>query len=68
MDALTVGFSLGTFKMPILISVIIMGSVSALMTATGFFAGKMVSRLVGSYAQMTGGIILCLLAAKLAFF
>ncbi|WP_054693564.1 manganese efflux pump MntP [Syntrophomonas palmitatica] len=68
MDALTVGFSLGTFKMPILISVVIMGSTAALMTALGFIAGKLASRLIGSYAQMTGGILLFLLAIKLAFF
>jgi len=68
MDALTVGFSLGTFKMPILISVVIMGSIAALMTILGFGAGKLVGRLVGSYAQMTGGILLGLLALKLAFF
>jgi putative Mn2+ efflux pump MntP len=66
-DALTVGFSLGTFKMPVFITVIIMGMVAAIMTLLGFVGGRMFSRLVGSYAQMAGGIVLAALAVKLLF-
>lgn len=66
-DALTVGFSLGTFKMPIFITVIIMGMVAAIMTLLGFLGGRMFSRLVGSYAQMAGGLVLAALAIKLLF-
>jgi len=66
-DALTVGFSLGTFKMPIFITVIIMGMVAAIMTMLGFLGGRMFSRLVGSYAQMAGGLVLAALAIKLLF-
>ena len=66
-DALTVGFSLGTFKMPVFITVIIMGMVAAVMTLLGFIGGRMFSRLVGSYAQMAGGLVLAALAVKLLF-
>jgi putative Mn2+ efflux pump MntP len=66
-DALTVGFSLGTFKMPVFITVIIMGIVAAIMTLLGFLGGRMFSRLVGSYAQMAGGLVLAVLAIKLLF-
>lgn len=66
-DALTVGFSLGTFKMPVFITVIIMGVVAAIMTMLGFLGGRMFSRLVGSYAQMAGGLVLAVLAIKLLF-
>lgn len=66
-DALTVGFSLGTFKMPIIITVIIMGMVAAIMTMLGFIGGRIFSRLVGSYAQMAGGLVLAALAIKLLF-
>jgi putative Mn2+ efflux pump MntP len=66
-DALTVGFSLGTFKMPVAVTTIIMGSVAAAMTSLGFWGGRAFSRLVGSYAQIVGGAILLLLAVKLLF-
>lgn len=64
-DALTVGFSLGTFKMPVFITVMIMGIIAAIMSLLGFLGGRMFSRLVGSYAQMAGGIVLAVLAVKL---
>lgn len=64
-DALTVGFSLGTLKMPLLITVLIMGLVAGSMTLLGFTGGRVFNRLVGSYAQMVGGLVLLLLAVKL---
>ncbi len=63
-DALTVGFSLGTLKMPILITVIIIGIVAGGMTLLGFYGGKIFNRFVGVYAQMIGGITLFILAIK----
>jgi putative Mn2+ efflux pump MntP len=66
-DALTVGFSLGTFKMPILLTVILMGIIAGSMTLLGFKGGKLFGRLMGSYAQMAGGIVLVLLALKMVF-
>ena len=66
-DALTVGFSLGTFKMPVFITVIIMGIIAGTMTLLGFWGGRVFSRLVGSYAQMAGGLVLAILAIKLLF-
>lgn len=65
MDALTVGFSLGTFKMPLFITVIIIGATAGVMTFLGFTGGRLFGRLLGSYAQMAGGIVLLLLAVKL---
>jgi putative Mn2+ efflux pump MntP len=66
-DALTVGFSLGTVKMPLFITVLITGIVAGSMTLLGFRGGKVFSRLVGSYAQIVGGIILVVLAIKMVF-
>ncbi|MGI6413567.1 MAG: manganese efflux pump MntP family protein [Syntrophomonadaceae bacterium] len=66
-DALTVGFSLGTLNMPILFTVIVMGAVAGTMTLLGFWGGRIFSRLVGSYAQIIGGITLLGLAVKLFF-
>ncbi len=64
-DALTVGFSLGTFMMPIIITVVIIGIVAGFMTLLGFIGGRLFSRAAGSYAQMFGGLILLILAIKL---
>lgn len=64
-DALTVGFGLGTLRVPIFLTVIIMGATAASMTIAGFIGGRIFSRLVGSYAQIAGGIILLALAIKL---
>jgi putative Mn2+ efflux pump MntP len=67
-DALTVGFSLGTLvNTPVLYTVFIIGSVAGAMTLLGFKGGKLFSRMMGSYAQMLGGLVLLLLAAKMAF-
>ncbi|HNX92197.1 MAG TPA: manganese efflux pump MntP family protein [Syntrophomonas sp.] len=66
-DALTVGFSLGTIKAPILFTVIIMGIIAGSMTMLGFKGGKILSRAVGSYSQAVGGLVLLALAFKMAF-
>jgi putative Mn2+ efflux pump MntP len=66
-DALTVGFSLGTIKAPILFTVIIMGITAGIMTLLGFKGGRIFSRAVGSYSQAVGGLILLVLAFIMAF-
>lgn len=66
-DALTVGFSLGTIKVPIVTTVLIMGVVAGGMTLLGFKGGKVFSRMVGSYSQAIGGLVLVALAIKMAF-
>jgi len=68
MDALAVGFGLGTFQMPLLVTVLTMGSIAGLLTWFGFLGGRLLNRLVGSYAQMIGGLVLIALAVKLLWF
>ncbi len=66
-DALTVGFSLGTlFVVPIYYPVLVIGTVAGIMTMVGFQGGKFFSRIIGSYAQIAGGIVLITLALKMA--
>jgi len=66
-DALTVGFGLGTLRVPVFFTVILMGATAAILTTAGFTGGKIFGRLAGSYAQVTGGIILMALAVKMVF-
>ena len=65
-DALTVGFSLGTLvAVPIYYPVLMIGSVAGIMTMAGFQGGKFFSRVIGAYAQIAGGIVLIALAVKM---
>ncbi len=64
-DALTVGFGLGTLRVSILLTCLIIGIVAGVMTLTGFLGGRLFSRIAGSYAQIAGGVILLVLAAKM---
>ncbi len=66
-DALTVGFGLGTLRMSILLTCLIIGVVAGIMTLLGFMGGRVFSRVAGSYAQIMGGIILLILAVKMLF-
>ncbi|HOB11530.1 MAG TPA: manganese efflux pump [Syntrophomonadaceae bacterium] len=63
-DALTVGFGLGTLRVPVFFTVILMGATAAIMTVAGFAGGRVFGRLAGSYAQLVGGVILMALAIK----
>lgn len=57
-DALSVGFGLGAINVNIPLTVMIMGAIAALMTASGFLIGRRLGAYLGSRAQMLGGVIL----------
>lgn len=65
MDALTVGFGLGTAKVPIGVTVAVMGITAGLMTAAGFWGGRWLGKTVGKIAQTLGGCVLLLIALKM---
>lgn len=68
-DALTIGFSLGTLiQFPIFFTVMIIGSIAGIMTYLGFKGGKLFSTVAGNNAQILGGAVLLLLAVKMAFY
>jgi putative Mn2+ efflux pump MntP len=67
MDALTVGFGLGTLEVNLLLTVLIMGIVAGLMTAIGFVLGRKLGPWLGVKAQLLGGIILILIGIKMLF-
>ncbi|NLW44010.1 MAG: manganese efflux pump [Syntrophomonadaceae bacterium] len=64
-DALAVGFGLGTARVPILYTVVTTGIVAGVMTGAGWMGGKYFSDLVGKRAQAAGGILLILMAIKM---
>ncbi len=64
-DALAVGFGLGTARVPILYTVVTTGIVAGVMTGAGWLGGKYFSDLVGKRAQAAGGILLIAMAIKM---
>lgn len=65
LDALTVGFGLGTLKVDLILTVLTMGIVAGLMTATGLVFGKGLHKAVGEKAGLLGGIILVLIGLEI---
>lgn len=64
LDALTVGFGLGTLKVDLLLTVITMGLVAGFMTASGLYFGKRLNVTFGEKAEILGGVILVAIGLK----
>jgi putative Mn2+ efflux pump MntP len=67
LDALTVGFSLGTIRTDIYFTVLIIGLIAGLMTATGLILGRVMGTRLGDKAELLGGLALVLIGVKLLF-
>jgi manganese efflux pump family protein len=67
LDALSVGFSLGTFGLNILMTVMIMGLIAGLMTAMGLGLGRVMGTRLGDKAELLGGLALFMIGIKLLF-
>jgi len=67
MDALSVGFTLGTRQVSLVLAAGVIGLVAGFMTLGGLTLGKYVGSWVGERAQLVGGFILAGIGAKLVF-
>ncbi len=65
MDALAVGFTLGTRGTNLLLTVFTFGIVAGLMTLSGLLLGRWLGRWFGERAQLVGGVILIGIGVKL---
>lgn len=65
LDALSVGFSLGTFVSRILPAILIMGFTAGIMTGSGIILGRRIGTWLGCKAVALGGIILVLIGLKM---
>ncbi|MHB1125875.1 MAG: manganese efflux pump MntP [Bacillota bacterium] len=65
LDALSVGFGLGTLQTNLLLTVSIFGLVAGLMTASGFLFGRHLGAWIGGRAKALGGLILVIIAIRL---
>ncbi len=67
LDALSVGFSLGTVESRIGMTVLIMGAIAGVMTGSGLILGRLVGTWLGDKAEVFGGIVLVLIGVRLLF-
>lgn len=67
MDALSVGFTLGTQKVNLMLAVGVFGLVAGIMTFGGLCLGRLLGRVAGERAQLVGGLILVGIGIKLFF-
>lgn len=65
LDALSVGFTLGTQKFPLMTSVLVFGVVAGLMTLLGLIFGKRLGCWFGQKATLVGGFVLVAIGLKL---
>lgn len=68
LDALSVGFSLGTIRTDLLLTVMIIGMTAGLMTGMGLILGRVMGTWLGDKAELLGGMALLLIGVKLFFF
>lgn len=66
-DALVSGASIRLTQTSLLISVIIIGIASFLMSIGGFYSGNFIKNIPSKYLEITGGLILVALAIKSLF-
>lgn len=67
LDALSVGFSLGTVEADILLTVMSIGLVAGMMTGIGLILGRIMGTWLGDKAELLGGLALLLIGLKLFF-
>lgn len=67
MDALSVGFTLGTQDVNLMQAALVMGVVAGIMTYTGLNFGRFVGEKLGEKAQIIGGVILIAIGIRLFF-
>jgi putative Mn2+ efflux pump MntP len=67
MDALSVGFSLGTQNVDLPLTVSVIGIVAGIMTGAGLILGRFVGNRVGERAVGFGGVLLVGIGVKLFF-
>jgi manganese efflux pump family protein len=63
-DAAAAGITLPTLGAPILISIVVIGTVTFAMSFAGVWIGRTGSRALGSNAEIIGGLILIVIGAK----
>ena len=64
-DALAVGLGFGALRVPIVLPAAVIGAVCFSVTLAGSKIGPWLGRLAGKWAEIAGGVVLLLIAAKI---
>lgn len=67
LDALSVGFTLGTQQVSMFLAAGVIGIVAGIMTLAGLTLGKYIGSWIGDKAQLVGGVILAGIGIRLFF-
>jgi manganese efflux pump family protein len=67
LDALSVGFSLGTVDSQIGMTVLIMGMVAGIMMGSGLLLGRIIGSWIGERAEAMGGFVLVIIGIRMLF-
>lgn len=65
LDALSVGFSLGTVESPIALTVLVIGIVAGIMMGSGLLLGRFVGTRIGQRAEVLGGAVLVFIGVRM---
>lgn len=66
-DNLVIGFSLGVYKEPLLVSALVIGATSVTLVLIGLEVGNRLNKRVEEYSEIISGLILILVAFAVAF-
>lgn len=66
-DALAIGIGLAFLQVNILLAALIIGGVCAIISTTGIIIGRIVSGIIGRWAEVAGGIVLTGIGCQILF-
>lgn len=64
LDALAVGGTLGLLQADVTLAVVSAWVLTVVVSSTGLFVGKRAGTMVGKWAEVAGGVVLCLIGVK----
>lgn len=65
LDSFSVGLSLGIYRAKVVVTIVLFGLVSMVLTWAGLIIGKKFQKVLGSYSEVLGGCILFVFGLKL---
>ena len=64
-DAFAAGVSIGLIKIPLVISIVIIGTITFVLSILGVYIGRLIGKFIEKWAEIIGGVILILIGVKI---